>query len=212
MDLGGLVTHVCSKLSQTDPASTSICAGFAQKWYQGLFDRYPWRDSITTLPANVSANVSSVALPTGISRVISIRYGGNHFIDPVDDNFLVQADPTIFDRTGIPQYYREYTASDGTKQIQLYPTPSVDGLLLVVGKKTLLPLVNNSDVPIIRNIDNTLLAYMEGEMLERQRQRGGAKLKFDEAALLYQEAENLEKQQTNVPRRTKNLTVSGDSL
>ena len=212
MDLDGFVTYICSKVGETDPVSRSLCAGFIQRWYDTLYNRYPWRDSIKTVSATVTALSENIPLPAGLDRVISIRYGGDHFLDPIDDTFLVQADPTIFEQTGIPQYYREYTADDKTKQIQLYPTPSVDGALLIVGKKTAPPLLAGSDTPIIRNIDGVLITYGEGEMLQRMRQVGKAQALFQEASQLYTEAENLEKLQTNVPRGTKKLTVNGNSL
>ena len=213
MDLDGFTTHICSKVGMTDPTSRTLCAGYVQRRYQMLYDRYPWRDSLTTVAAASVANQTSIALPAGIDRVVSIRYGGDHFIDPIDDNFLVQADPTIFERTGIPLYYREYTDSaDDTKKIQLYPTPSVDGALLIVGKRTAPPLVVGSDTPILRNIDNVLLAYAHYDMLQRMRQYGKAQVILDEATKLYAEAEAFEKAQTNVPRGTKKLSVQGNTL
>ena len=213
MDLDGFTTHICSKIGETDSTSRSLCAGYVQRRYQMLYDRYPWRDSLTTVAAASVASQTSVDLPAGIDRVVSIRYGGDHFLDPIDDNFLVQADPTIFERIGIPLYYREYTDSaDNSKKIQLYPTPSTDGALLIVGKRTAPPLVIGTDVPILRNIDNCLLAYAHYDMLHRMRQYGKAQVILDEATKLYAEAEALEKAQTNVPRGTKKLSVQGNTL
>jgi hypothetical protein len=49
-------------------------------------------------------------------------------------------------------------------------------------------------------------------MLERQRQSGKAQIKFTEAGALLDEAKKVEEEQANQPRKTKILTVSGNSL
>ena len=51
----------------------------------------------------------------------------------------------------------------------------------MLGKLTL-PALTDSDSPKINGIDNALLAYVEGDMLEHMRQYGKAQVKQQEAA------------------------------
>ena len=69
--------------------------------------------------------------------------------------------------------------------------------LIVVGKKRLRPLRNDNDEPQIRGIDNSLIAYAEGDMLERQRQFGKAQVKFGEASSLLDVVRDLERGQSS---------------
>jgi hypothetical protein len=211
MDLGGYSSSICKKVGTTDSDSQATCKGFIQNRYQWIHDRFDWRDGRRRDTISSTAGSDSVALPAGVDRVLSIRYN-DHFLDPVDDTFFVETDPKIFERTGIPLYYQEYTEDDATKRIRLYPIPAVASSMLIIGKKVLPPLMVDSDTPIIRGIDQVLRAYAEADMLEYHRQYGKAQQKFQEAEKLFADAVALEQSQTNVPRRAKNLTVSGDSL
>jgi hypothetical protein len=220
MDLGGYSSIVCKKVGTTDADSQATCKGFIQNRYQWIYYRFDWRDGrrreIIDTNSAVIVGGDSVPLPAGIDRIISIRYGSSprqrYFLDPVDDTFFAETDPTIFERSGDPRYYQEFTEDDGTKSIRFYPIPSVVEQMMIIGKRTLPPLVNDSDMPIIRGIDQVIIAYAESDMLEYHRQYGKAQQKFAEAEKLFADAVALEQQQTNVPRRAKNLTVAGDSL
>lgn len=212
MDLGGISSLVCKAVGTTDVDSQNTCSNFVKFRYQWIYKRFAWRDGLRRDSVTSTAGIDNVALPSGIDRVISIRYG-DHFLDPVDDTFFVESDPKIFERTGIPQSYQEYTdKDDNTKRIRLYPIPAVDGSMFIVGKRTLPELLNDASVPIIRGIDEVLIANAWADMLEYHRQYGKAKEKRAEAEQLYADAVKLEQEQTNVPRRTKGLTVIGNSL
>lgn len=69
--------------------------------------------------------------------------------------------------------------------------------LIVVGKKRLRPLRNDYDEPQIRGIDNALIAYAEGDMLERSRQFGKAQVKYGEASSLLDVVRDLERGQSS---------------
>jgi hypothetical protein len=212
MDLGGISSLICKKVGTTDVDSQNTCALFIKFRYQWIYKRFPWRDGLRRDTATATAGSDSVALPTGVDRVISIRYG-DHFLDPVDDTFFVESDPKIFERTGIPTSYQEYTdQNDDTKRIRLFPIPAVDGSMLIIGKRTLPELTQDASIPIIRGIDEVLIAHAEADMLEYHRQYGKAQAKRIEAEQLYADAVKLEQEQTNVPRKTKGLTVLGNSL
>jgi hypothetical protein len=77
----------------------------------------------------------------------------------------------------------------GIPQIKLVPTPNQDGTLFVLGKRQS-PIrqfgenttINNDQAFEIRGIENALMAFTEGDLLEYSRQYGKAQAKFGEAA------------------------------
>lgn len=225
MNLGQLATFVCTKIGQIDAASLAACKTFINARYEMIYDSYAWRDSESTAAVTMTSE-GIMNIPPDMTRVIAIRSNGDTFLDPVNVNLLMQTDPSIFERRGLPTVYREFTPSIEpseimldtpspvaiNKKIQVYPRPTGDVPFLVVGKRTLVDLTGNTDVPVIRNIDNVLIAYAEGDMWERQRQVGKAQAKFVEAGAMLTAAQQLESGQANQPRQSKQLTVSGNSL
>lgn len=211
-DLAYIRDFVCAKIGQTDQNSKNICDDFIRARYRMIYDSFEWLDSQLTVSVGLDDGANAITMPEGMDRVIAIRSNGDTFLDPVNANLLMQTDPTIFERSGLPQvYYENFDTTEG-RQIIVYPTPSEVVTLFIAGKRTLPELTDGADFPIIRNIDNVLIAYAFGDMLERLKQFEKAKLKFDEAGAMLQAAQALETSQTNKPRIAKQLTVSGNSL
>jgi hypothetical protein len=67
--------------------------------------------------------------------------------------------------------------------------------ILVLAKRKPKPLLNDLDVPTIRNVENALLAYTMADMLELLRQYAKAQLKAQEAGSFLAEARDLERNQ-----------------
>lgn len=204
---------VCGKVGQVDAGSVALCYGFLNYRFRMIFDSFPWRDSqIIPSDVNTVASQAYVLLPSGVDRVISIRCNGQ-MLDPTNSTIQIETNPTYFDTTGVPLYYEEYTeVSDSSKRIRLFPIPNAVFALKIVAKRTPNTLSASGDTPILRNIDNVLIAYAMGDMLERQRQYGKSGEKFKEAGALLEAAKQLENNQTNAPRTTKTTSVTGDSL
>jgi len=68
--------------------------------------------------------------------------------------------------------------------VRLIPAPTQDIDLTALVKKKHIPLEDDGDLPELRNIDNALLAFGQGDMWERARQLGKANAKFTEATAL----------------------------
>lgn len=204
--------QVAAKLGQSDTTSRSLIRTFIGNRAKMVFDSFAWRDSEMTATASL-ASTNITTLPTGMDRIIAIRANGDTFLDPININMLLQTDPTIFERVGLPTVYEEYTdPADNSKKVKVYPTPNTTVALFIVGKRTMPALTADADVPILRNIDNVLISYAMGDMLERQRQYEKAKAKFEEAGAMLEAAKALETGQANQPRRSKQMTVAGNSL
>ena len=77
----------------------------------------------------------------------------------------------------------------GVPRIKLVPTPNTDGTLFILGKKQSqmrqfgesTAISNDSDFEL-RGVENALMAYTEGDLLEYSRQYAKAQAKFQEGA------------------------------
>ena len=229
MTLQQMANFVCAEMGIYDDYSVFLAKMFVNKEYQMLWEKYPWTDTQTTVTAKVLAGQGHIVMPDAIDRIITVRAtniiegdlspatpayrADSRFLDPVTSTFLVESDPTIFERGGYAKYYEDYSdVTGGLRYLRLYPKPIVDTDLGIIAKAKFVPLVNTDDVPIIRNIDNAVTAYAHFDMLQRQRQYGKADVKRKEAQELETVAWNMEQQQANLPRRTKATTVAGNSL
>ena len=211
MTLSEMASYVCDLLTLSDDRSLELCRNFINRRYDMIYSTFPWKDAEMTSTDTLAANENKIVLPDGMDMVIAIR-AGESFLDPVTTSELIQTDPGIFERAGHPTVYQELTDDDGLKKIQVHPTPKMDTPLMIVGKRALVQLIEENDAPILRGVDNVLIAFAHRDMLQRGKQYGKAKEVLEEASQLLKEAQNLETQQSNQPRQSKNLTVSGNSL
>lgn len=90
-------------------------------------------------------------------------------------------------------------------RIQLHPDRWTTMYVLVLAKRTVVPLVHDNDAPAVSGIENALIAYATGDMLERQRQYGKAQLKVQEGSAL---VDSLLKQERS--QRTLNVRIIPD--
>lgn len=79
------------------------------------------------------------------------------------------------------------TAWRARTPVQLIPSPTAATVFRALVKKKVLPLVDDRDVPELRGIENCLLAFGQGDMLQRGRQYGKAQLSHGEGFNLLQE-------------------------
>jgi hypothetical protein len=77
----------------------------------------------------------------------------------------------------------------GVPRIKLVPTPNTDGTLFILGKKQSqmrqfgeATTISNDTNFELRGVENALMAYTEGDLLEYSRQYGKAQAKFQEGA------------------------------
>ena len=223
--LADMANFITTKLGQFDPTSVALCKGFLAARYKMVWDSYFWQDAQITSTISISAGSYTFAYGPTMDRVVTIMCGDTGtgtgtptilngiFLDPVEETFLIESDPDAFNSSGTPRYYVDSTdAVAGVHTISIYPKPLTGKTLRIFGKRTVPQLANDSDIQRLRNCDNAIIAYAMGDMLERARQYGKAQAKFQEAAALLELAKSVERDQSNQPRKTKNLTVAGNSL
>lgn len=82
------------------------------------------------------------------------------------------------------------------ERIRLLEDPGESVELMVLGKRRVRNLVNDSDAPIIQNIDDAIIAHAQADMLERARQYAKAAEKRQEANAQVAKAIDLETNQS----------------
>lgn len=95
------------------------------------------------------------------------------------DDIYAQLDA---DETSSPRYQR----------LRLFPRPTADLTLKVLGKAKYEPLEFDQQEPALRNCTNALLAYMRGSLRRRGGENGAAQLEFAEANALLEQVKQIE--------------------
>ena len=226
MTLSEIASFVCTKMMDTEAPSVAVCKDFIKRRYQMIWDSGVWTESLGTVSQAVTANTAEVTLssnptvfyyPTSATTVGTkmdfivaakfVKTGEEDGQETVNSDWATffQIDPGIFEnvsnRRNFPANYANLPRdASGNCRIRLIPATSTDGTLFALGKLKLQNLTDN-DTPVIRGIDNALLAFAEGDMYERSRQFQKAQVKFTEAAAQIQIMRDLEKgQQQSVTR------------
>jgi hypothetical protein len=222
-----IVTFVCNELGLYDATSLALAASFADNEYKMLWDRRLWLDTKVAAEIDLDIGQQTFNMPAGVARIISIIARSSdageinttgfvsdaHFLDPITATYLMESDPNVLFQGGRILYYEELTnQGSGVTAVRVYPTPIHYTTFTILGKATCNGLAQDTDSPRIRNIDQALIAYVMADMLQRQRQYGKAKMKFEQAEALEAAAWALEVNNSNLPRRTKAVTVAGNSL
>lgn len=171
-----------------------------------------WRDGITNIAASLTDTTTGLLdLPATIERVIAIRINGDRMLVPTDSPLIMQMNPQAFEQSSIPFAFEEFTDS-ATKKIRFIPIPNQTYALLITGRKAFVQLTNDTDTPIIRGIDNALIAFATADMLERQRQYGKAQVKIQEATSLLNEMIRVETELSgSMPRILPMVESYGES-
>jgi len=122
MSLSDMVAFITGKVGQYDDTSKVLCRQYINARYKMVWDDFFWRDTYMVATATVVAYGSEFYYPAGVDRIVSIRAGTDTFLDPVDEAFLFETDPTIFDRQGPPLYYSERRSPTGGDSAPTAPT------------------------------------------------------------------------------------------
>ncbi len=226
MTLSEIANFVCTKMMDTEDSSVSTCKDFINRRYQMIWDSAIWTETLGTVSQPVLINTAEVTIsgnpqvfyyPTSSSTVgtkmdfvVAAKFiptgeeEGREMMGADWASFF-QVDPGIFENVSARRNFPSNFANlpkdaSGNCRIRLIPATSQAGSLFALGKLKLQSLGDN-DSPVLRGVDNALLAFAEGDMYERSRQFSKAQAKFTEAASHIQIMRDLEKgQQQSVSR------------
>lgn len=219
MTLSALASFITTKLSDTDSASVTVCKSFLNQRYQMIWDMAIWTDTLGISSKAVTAGATSITLDqapsitfyqsgstptTYVDFPVAVKFtetGKDDGVElPVSDwmrffqvdvnswNDVTSRRATPVGAINLPKDVSGYA------RIKPVPEPSTAGTLYVLGKLKFVSL-GDSDSPCLRGVDNALLAFAEGDMLERARQYGKAQAKYTEASAQLQVMRDIEKGQ-----------------
>ena len=225
MTLTELASFITSKLSMTDTDSVTACKSYINRRYEMLWNSALWTETLGVASKAVVAGDTSVTLDgapsitfyqsgsaptTYIDFPVAAKFtetGQDEGLEIINSDWVsfFQLDPNawidVTSRRGNPtQFINLPKDGSGYCRVKPVPVPQTAGTLYVLGK---LKWVSLSDAhsPCLRGVDNALLAFAEGDMLERARQYGKAQAKYTEAASHVQIMRDMEKgQQQSISR------------
>ena len=181
MTKSAIAQFVADKLQKSDAGSLTLLKSFIDRRYEMIWDSGLWRETLGTTSYSVAADTSEVTLNSAVRFAVAVAWDDNE-ISAMDYETVFQINPALFDESGAPTSFITLpNDSSGNAVIRLIRKPDKAKTLLVLGKLKLTALTD-SDSPKINGIDNALLAYVEGDMLEHMRQYGKAQVKQQEAA------------------------------
>jgi len=219
MTLTELADFVTTKLSDTAPDSVSICKDFINRRYQMVWDSGLWTETMGVSSKAVAAEDTEIVLDgvpsitfyqssstptTFIDFPVALKFtetGKDDGIMLLNDSWMTffQIDPNAWEnvtnRRANPTNFINLPKDSGGKcRIKPVPVPKSAGSVFVLGKLKFVEL-GDTDSPALNGVDNALLAFAEGDMLERSRQYSKAQVKFTEAASHIQIMRDMEKGQ-----------------
>jgi len=219
MTLTELANFVTTKLSDTSSASVAVCKDFVNRRYQMVWDSGLWTETMGVSSKAVAAEDTEVTLDgvpsitfyqsssaptTFVDFPVAMKFtetGQDDGVGLLNDNWMTffQIDPNAWEnianrRTNPTNFINLPKDSGGKCRIKPVPVPKSSGTIFVLGKLLWVAL-GDDDSPALNGIDNALLAFVEGDMLERSRQYSKAQIKFTEAASQIQIMRDMEKGQ-----------------
>lgn len=181
MTKSSIAQFVADKLQKSDAGSLALLKSFIDRRYEMIWDSGLWRETLGTTSYAVAAETSEVTLNSAVRFAVAVAWDDSE-ISSMDYETVFQINPALFDESGSPTNFITLpNDASGNAVIRLIRKPDKAKTLLVLGKLKLTAL-GDSDSPKINGIDNALLAYVEGDMLEHMRQYGKAQVKQQEAA------------------------------
>ena len=190
-----MANFVADKLQKTDQGSIDLLKSFIDRRYEMIWDSALWRSSLGTTSYTVAIDTEEVTLESTVDFPVAAVWDDKE-IAPTSYSSVFRLDPTLFNDSGaVVNFIVIAKSSAGAAKIKLLRKPKESKTLLILGKLKMTALTDN-DSPEINGIDNALLSFVEGDMLEHLRQYGKAQVKFQEASGLMQIAKDMETHQS----------------
>lgn len=197
-ELAGFITR---KLQKQDATSVQFCKDAIRNRWQIVWESRLWRQSMPPTPVTmpVAAGTTLLTIDASIDRVVALRFGPHTTLVPDNWESLFREDPSWYERVGAPLgFIQAGRNANGQVMIKLTSIPNVSDTLLVIGKMAFPACANDTDSPsqYLDGVSGVLLAFGEGDMLERQERRQAALSKFTEATALMATMESLQNEQS----------------
>jgi hypothetical protein len=195
-----MATYVTDKFGVTTAAMVTRAKGFYDVRYRMIWDRYYWKQTKVSESSTVSASTQDVTLTAAIDRVVAVRWNNRRLL-PVNQEQVFQLDPEAFDSAGEVVGFSELPKdSSGLTVIRLYEIPQDSKELMVLGKAPPETLTD-SETPRLSGIDQSLQAYVLGDLWQSIRQFSKADILYREAETFLQQMIKIEEEQSAYDKR-----------
>lgn len=202
MTLQEIASFVCNKIGKLDATSLTICKEFIKSRYRLIWEGFTWNDSKIIVTQSLPSGTSELTINSQVEFVIDISWKGL-LLENISAEAVMRWNPALLDpnQSGGPLQFITLPKSGGACVVRFITKPTVTDDILIVGKRVYTPLVNDDDEPLLRGIDNALIAYAYSDMLERERRPGTAQIALQEAVgMIAQMVEIETQQQTKIQR------------
>jgi len=223
MTLTEIANSICGKLHDTEAESVTACKGYIKERYQMVWDLALWTESLGVVQQAVVASTPEVTISSdpdifyypssstvastapGMELVVAVKYtktgddDGQELVGSEWVRFFA-LDANVWNnvesRRSSPTNFMPLPKdASGNPRVKLIPAPKDAGTLYVLGKMKL-PDLGDSDSPVLPGVDQVLLAFGMGDMLERSMQYNKAQAKVAEGNALMQGMRDLQKNQS----------------
>jgi hypothetical protein len=221
MTLSDMASFICGKVGKSDSESLAKCKEFLARRYELIWASQLWRDTLVTSSQSVPADTQDVTLAdSSVDQIVAVRWS-DVTLGPVAHEAVYAIDPTLFDSSGTPLAFVTLPkTADGYVRLRLVQKPNQTKTLTVLGKAKLRiidstnqyqtrNLTQDGDSSALRNIDNALLSFAEGDMLARDRQYAKSQLMMQDGVAQVKVATNVEQSQA-ANNLTLNVVDSGE--
>jgi hypothetical protein len=202
MNLGDFKNFSAAKLGLTDTLTKTQAGEFAKARWRMIWNFHLWRQTRHADEVAVASGQQVVILPASFETPLAARWNATQGLAATLDLSVFGADPANWNVPGpVLRYSPMPRAEDGRVQIRLHGTPEKAGVLLVLGKRTCIDLIADTDTPLISGTDECLIAFIMGDLYQWMRQFSKAQIFFQEANALLAKMVEIETAQTTETRQ-----------
>src|ERR1700753_656168 len=158
MTLQQLTQYVGNNVQKTDTNSLNTFQGYIQKNYLMIWEKYTWIESKTSVTQSLSAGTNSLLVDSNI-ELVSMVIWDTYPLRNSDLENLYRWRPDWPTQTGTPSFYVNMPKQSGQCFIMFDTSPTTTFNVTIVGKMKFTQLVNSTDTPLLRGIDNALIAF-----------------------------------------------------
>jgi hypothetical protein len=196
-----IINYVTAKLGLTDSATQTLAGTFFDARHAMIWNEENWRQTRYQGEYTVAAGTQDITLDPSCEFVIAARWAGRYELLPTSGVAALQMNAQGYDQGG-PVLAFEPLGKDssGACTIRLLQIPQQSANLLILGKKTVVPLSGGDNTPIPGE-DQALCEFVMADLYEWLRQASKAQYYLGKAGILLQKMKDIETAQSGEIRR-----------
>lgn len=196
-----IISYVTAKLGITDSAAQTQAGTFLDMRHGMIWNDADWRQARYQQSLAVTAGTQDYTLDVSFEFPKVARWDGAYDVPIINDVTALTKNPTGYDTSGpVLGIIPLARTAAGACQIRLLQVPTVNGTLLVIGKKKLTTLASG-DTPPIPGEDMALCEFVMGDLYEWLRQFDKATHFFTKGGFLLEKMKELETAQAGELRQ-----------